>query len=278
MNSDILHDLHSVLRNEDGKLAYIILPTFSHHGRGSRSRRTVNGLPSTSAFLQALHSRESDAVERAASSKLHLQPPTRASIPHPSSTTRKWRIQKLRRDAHSTIPPTETSTTQLTDYQTSEPLPSLVSQNVTQVYTSHPHDVPNIARLQATTLTKLVRSILASFLSLVDVLAKDPVQYSKRIEDLSTLFLNAHHLINEYRPHQARESLIRILEEKIETMREEVREVARFKGEVGTMLSATGQDDAEELKETGPDRKSTKDDARDAFQKRVWAEMEAIGT
>lgn len=58
-------------------------------------------------------------------------------------------------------------------------------------------------------LKKINLSILVNFLDLVDVLVKCP-DTDKRIEkcnDLATLFINFHHLINELRPHQARETL-----------------------------------------------------------------------
>lgn len=58
-------------------------------------------------------------------------------------------------------------------------------------------------------LKKINASILVNFLDLVDVLVKCP-DTDKRVEkcnDLATLFINFHHLINELRPHQARETL-----------------------------------------------------------------------
>lgn len=58
-------------------------------------------------------------------------------------------------------------------------------------------------------LKKINASILVNFLDLVDVLVRCP-DSDKRIEkcnDLATLFINFHHLINELRPHQARETL-----------------------------------------------------------------------
>uniref|UniRef100_A0A6G1SJM9 Mediator of RNA polymerase II transcription subunit 7 n=1 Tax=Aceria tosichella TaxID=561515 RepID=A0A6G1SJM9_9ACAR len=58
-------------------------------------------------------------------------------------------------------------------------------------------------------LKKINASILVNFLDLIDVLVKCP-DTDKRIEkcnDLATLFINFHHLINELRPHQARETL-----------------------------------------------------------------------
>ena len=65
-------------------------------------------------------------------------------------------------------------------------------------------------------LKKLNQSILCNFLDLLDVLIKAP-ESRKRIEkldDLSLLFIHMHHLINLFRPHQARETLRVLLEQQ----------------------------------------------------------------
>ncbi|XP_078494794.1 mediator of RNA polymerase II transcription subunit 7 [Ciona intestinalis] len=58
-------------------------------------------------------------------------------------------------------------------------------------------------------LKKISVSILCSFLDLLDVLVKSGMSTARdeKIEDLNLLFIHMHHLINEYRPHQARETL-----------------------------------------------------------------------
>ena len=58
-------------------------------------------------------------------------------------------------------------------------------------------------------LKKMNHSILFNFVDLVDVLAKCP-DTEKRQEkclDIQVLFIQMHHLINELRPHQARETI-----------------------------------------------------------------------
>ena len=39
--------------------------------------------------------------------------------------------------------------------------------------------------------------------------------------DLRTIFINFHHAINEYRPHQARESLVALMQDQLDRMRAE---------------------------------------------------------
>ncbi len=58
-------------------------------------------------------------------------------------------------------------------------------------------------------LKKLNMSILVNFLDLLDILIKSPgsIKREEKLEDLKLLFVHIHHLINEYRPHQARETL-----------------------------------------------------------------------
>lgn len=58
-------------------------------------------------------------------------------------------------------------------------------------------------------LKKLNHSILVNFLDMLDILIKSPdsIKRTEKIEDLTLLFIHMHHLINEFRPHQARETL-----------------------------------------------------------------------
>ncbi|XP_023677077.1 mediator of RNA polymerase II transcription subunit 7 [Paramormyrops kingsleyae] len=58
-------------------------------------------------------------------------------------------------------------------------------------------------------LKKLNMSILVNFLDLLSILIKSPgsIKREEKLEDLKLLFVHMHHLINEYRPHQARETL-----------------------------------------------------------------------
>jgi mediator of RNA polymerase II transcription subunit 7 len=58
-------------------------------------------------------------------------------------------------------------------------------------------------------LKKLNHSLLVNFLDLLDMLINAPESQRRveKIDDLTVLFLHIHHLLNEYRPHQARETL-----------------------------------------------------------------------
>ena len=69
---------------------------------------------------------------------------------------------------------------------------------------------------------------MVNFLDLIDILIKAPdsPKRTEKLEDLNLLFIHMHHLINEYRPHQARETL-RVMMEQQKQQRTEIGE--RFK-------------------------------------------------
>ena len=56
---------------------------------------------------------------------------------------------------------------------------------------------------------RFLQSILVNFLDLLDLLIRCPEspKREEKIEDLNLLFIHMHNLINEFRPHQARETL-----------------------------------------------------------------------
>ncbi|ORX61623.1 MED7-domain-containing protein [Hesseltinella vesiculosa] len=74
-------------------------------------------------------------------------------------------------------------------------------------------------------VSMLNRTLIVQFLDLLDVLVKKPEEYGKRIENISTIFINMHHILNEYRPHQARETLRLLMEEQLERKRMQTEEI-----------------------------------------------------
>ncbi|VDO94565.1 unnamed protein product [Soboliphyme baturini] len=94
-------------------------------------------------------------------------------------------------------------------YSTDDPIiQSLESQNVRRLFQIGPNFDRKVE------MKKLNHSILANFLDLLEILVRCPSspERERKIEDLQLLFINMHHLINEYRPHQARETLKLMLE------------------------------------------------------------------
>jgi mediator of RNA polymerase II transcription subunit 7 len=90
-------------------------------------------------------------------------------------------------------------------------------------------------------LKRLAKSLLLNFLELMGIMSVNPEHYAEKIQDLRTLFINFHHLLNEYRPHQARESLILMMEEQLERARGETRGIEAMKEKVEGILRGLGQ-------------------------------------
>ncbi|CAH1776539.1 unnamed protein product [Owenia fusiformis] len=97
-------------------------------------------------------------------------------------------------------------------------------------------------------LKKLNYSILVNFLDLLDILIKSPDNPQKRgekIMDLELLFIHMHHLINEFRPHQARETLRVMLEvqkrQRIETAEKFQKHLDKVSEIMNTSLSVISE-------------------------------------
>ncbi|CAN6875257.1 unnamed protein product [Brassica oleracea] len=109
------------------------------------------------------------------------------------------------------------------NYSTEDVLPSLEEQGVPQLY---PND--SIVDYKKE-LRSLNRELQLHLLELADVLVERPSQYAKRIGDISSVFKNLHHLLNSLRPHQARATLIHIVELQIQQRKQAVEDFKSFK-------------------------------------------------
>ncbi|KAI9834040.1 MAG: hypothetical protein M1819_003325 [Sarea resinae] len=161
-------------------------------------------------------------------------------------------------------------------YNIDEVLPSLADQGIEQLYPAHSSGGESGWTFDHTFyLRKIAKSLLLNFLELVGVLSVAPEQYGRKIEDLRTLFVNAHHLINEYRPHQARESLIMMMEEQLERSRRETEGVRQIKEKVERILEELGKgaDVSDEGMISGRSER-TQAERRVDEQRRIWEALE----
>lgn len=62
---------------------------------------------------------------------------------------------------------------------------------------------------------------MLNFLELTGALSRSPSHAEAKVQDLRTLFINMHHILNEYRPHQARESAIEMMQDHLDRTRTE---------------------------------------------------------
>ena len=128
-----------------------------------------------------------------------------AMPPPPMQYVKHYTDENVRRGiAPPPPPPLSDSYTMFGNVFTAEDciVASLESQGIRRLYSAKDVD-------RKRELRKLNHSILVNFLDLLDYLIKSP-DSDKRVEkigDLNLLFIHMHHLINEFRPHQARETL-----------------------------------------------------------------------
>ncbi|CAH2074376.1 unnamed protein product [Thlaspi arvense] len=116
------------------------------------------------------------------------------------------------------------------NYTTEDVLPSLEEQGVPQLY---PKD-SNVDYKKE--LRSLNRELQLHILELADVLVERPSQYAKRIGEISSIFKNLHHLLNSLRPHQARATLIHIMELQILQRKQAVEDIKRRREEAQRLL------------------------------------------
>ncbi|PTB65539.1 MED7-domain-containing protein [Trichoderma citrinoviride] len=107
-------------------------------------------------------------------------------------------------------------------YMLDDKLPTLEEQgiqNLPATASSSAKDAKHYDR--AFELKRLVKSLLLNFLELNGVLARNPADAEAKILDIRTIFINIHHILNEYRPHQARESAIEMMQDHLDRTRTE---------------------------------------------------------
>lgn len=112
------------------------------------------------------------------------------------------------------------------------------------------------------------------------ILATNPADYPEKWEDLRDLFKNAHHAVNEYRPYQAREQLITLLESQVARARAEIRGVEDMRKKVNNVLRSIAdgveRDGLAKEVDSLPEKteEERKADAQLDEERRVWEELE----
>lgn len=71
-------------------------------------------------------------------------------------------------------------------------------------------------------LKKMAKSLLLNYLQLIGLLVKNPSLAQNKINDIRTILINVHHLLNSYRSHQSRESLILTMQNKLNQTQKEI--------------------------------------------------------
>ncbi|KAF7195526.1 Mediator of RNA polymerase II transcription subunit 7 [Pseudocercospora fuligena] len=152
--------------------------------------------------------------------------------------------------------------------------PSLNTFDIEQLYP----DTESAKLNPQSQLLAMSRSLLTTFLSLTGVLANDPEAQEPQLKHLQTLMYNMHDLINQYRPHQARESLIMMMEERVERVKAEVTRIDESKAKVEKLLQ--GLTDGElgygvDSMTSSESKQNPEEARRKSRQRAAWKALEA---
>lgn len=122
--------------------------------------------------------------------------------------------------------------------------------------------------------------MLLTFLALINALATDPASYGPIWDELHELFQEVNKVINGYRPHQARETLILMLEEQLERVRGETKGVGDAVGRAKEVVETLGREDQRGVGQGGgemdqPRMRESKGDSKERnVEKRIWGVLE----
>ncbi|KAJ5363492.1 Mediator of RNA polymerase II transcription subunit 7 [Penicillium cataractarum] len=164
-------------------------------------------------------------------------------------------------------------------------LPSLKDQGIEQLYPEPSSEADRALSQPAQPLNhayyllKISKSLLLNFLEFVGILSVSPEQFESKVEDLRNLFINAHHLLNLYRPHQARESLIMMMEEQLKRTREEIKQMDKVKSDIESLMERLeaeggGVNSAERPENTTESKVAAKRSVEDAHL--VWDLLDKV--
>ncbi|KAK7534863.1 mediator of RNA polymerase II transcription subunit 7 [Phyllosticta citribraziliensis] len=134
-------------------------------------------------------------------------------------------------------------------YDINAQLPSLKDMGMEQLYPSPAEPISPSGTTtsqqtldRASYLKRMTQSLLLNFLEYVGLLSINPSEWANKFKDLDTLLVNCHSLINEYRPHQARASLIMMMEDQLRRKREEVEGVKKMGDKIEAVLAGLGKE------------------------------------
>lgn len=117
------------------------------------------------------------------------------------------------------------------------------------------------------------------------MLARSPADAEAKIRDLRTLFINIHHILNEYRPHQARESAIEMMQDHLDRTRTETAAIRTQVDKARKVLEGLGSLDLsaytmEDNLVKGTDVARSTEDKREAAalerEAAAWATADAL--
>lgn len=150
----------------------------------------------------------------------HLQPP-------PEPTEGVWKLYGDRFTLKDELPTLEEMGVPRLVPSASQPTPAS-------------HSSSDANRERALNLKRLAKSVLLNFLELIGAASINPEGILDKAGDIQTILFNMHHGINEYRPHQARESLIQTMQTRLDQIRAETAAVNAVTDKAKRVLEGLG--------------------------------------
>lgn len=121
-------------------------------------------------------------------------------------------------------------------------LPSLKDSGWKQLYQEDNELVTSKTKIDD--LHRLMDSLLLNFLELISAMSIDPLKFHYKIEDLKLVLININHILNTYRPHQTRESLIMLIKKQIDKKNLEINEIdtacTNIRSKISKLVENTG--------------------------------------
>ncbi|KAH7127173.1 MED7 protein-domain-containing protein [Dendryphion nanum] len=166
--------------------------------------------------------------------------------------------------------------------------PYLFDWQYEQLYPSAPEvgsgedttTTPEWTRERKQYLFRFLRSALLSFVELLGVVVQDPTSDAReqKLKHILNAFANMHALVNEYRPHQARMTLIRMMEQQLEQKKKEIDDVRRMKEKVDKTLAEFAKSAPEKTTSAAPEENPTlaREERRKENQRHMWQAMDEI--
>ncbi|KAF9437941.1 Mediator of RNA polymerase II transcription subunit 7 [Entomortierella beljakovae] len=125
-------------------------------------------------------------------------------------------------------------------------LATLEEQGIEQLYPKG--DIDRVRELK-----KLNHAAVFNFLELVHTLSTSPGEFATKVDQIRVIFINMHHILNEYRPHQARETLRLMMEDQLNRKKKETEALKKTCSDLRKKLSELRSLKQEQDKPSGHD-------------------------
>ncbi|KAH7347131.1 mediator of RNA polymerase II transcription subunit 7 [Plectosphaerella cucumerina] len=165
-------------------------------------------------------------------------------------------------------------------YSLDDKLPSLEETTIKRLAPAY-SDEREVKHLdRAFELKRMAKSLLLNFLELIGIMGIAPEDASSKTDDLRTLLMNFHHALNEYRPHQARESAIALMQSHLDRTRAETAAIRTQVDRAKRVLEGLGSLEVLAAQTDGvppeDDRKAHAEQTRYTRELEAWASTDVL--